>query len=277
MADEAAAPAPLPKPWPQSRPRRTRKPSVSYRRRPGAASRPTPSAPGGAARLLGLGRFLPFRAFVDLFFGGVSSNTQRASSTEQSELDRLAERQWDRLARGPERIVRVSRAAVPRYSTPVLPETGISVRVSETSARVALPQPLPLPDPVLQSVGNSIVAQQIFPAEFGNFLESGGRSVPPAGGPRPLTRLEKLLELPPLPRFPELFSSPLTNPLLTTFNSPGVQSSPLANPLTLAEPLPNPEPDRCRCRARKRKAGKPGKGFFRINQRGEERRQYWRK
>lgn len=277
MADEAAAPAPLPKPWPQSRPRRTRKPTVSYRRRPGAASRPTPGAARGASRLLGVLRFVPFRGFVDLFFGGVSSNAERAAATEQLGIDYLSERGTARLARGTERRVRVSRAAStaasPVYSSPVLAEVLVSGAAA--ADRVAA-KPLPLPDPELLAVGNLSVASEIFPGLPGNFAESVGIGSTPAGGPRSLTNLEKLLDLPPLPRFTELFSSPVESPLLTTFNVPGVASSPLARPELLAEPLPEPDAQRCRCRARKRKAGKPGKGFFTINRRGEERRQYWR-
>lgn len=273
MADEVSAPQPLPAPWP-SRPRRTpAKPRARYRRSPGAASKPVPRTlprpTGAASRLLGLARFFPGRVFVDLFFGGVSSNAERAAAAEQSDLDYLADRANARLARGTERRVTVSRPS----PNPLTPEVVGSVR---TPAHRIAPELLPLPEPILEAVGSSNVAQQIFSATTGNIFELAGEWTPPAGVPRTPSLPGKLLDLPPLPRFTELFSSPQTNPLLTPFKVPGVASSPLANPLALAEPMPNAEPDRCRCRARKRKAGKPGKGFFRINSRGEERRQYWR-
>lgn len=276
MADEGSAPQPLPAPYPQTRPRRApAKPKVRYRRSPGAASKPVPRtvprAPGAGGRLLGLARFIPFRGFVDLFFGGVSLNAERAAATQQSALDYAAERAYSRLARGTERRVVISPRPTPN---PLTPEIRGSVRAA--ADRVA-PKPDPLPDPVLQAVGSSSVALEIFGATTGNFGELAGEWTPPAGVPRTPSLPEKLLDLPPLPRFTQLFSSPLENPLLTPFEAPGVGSSPLANPLMLAEPMPNAEPDRCRCRALKRKAGKPGKGFFRINSRGEERRQYWRK
>lgn len=276
MADEGSAPQPLPAPYPQTRPRRApAKPKVRYRRSPGAASKPVPRtvprAPGAGGRLLGLARFIPFRGFVDLFFGGVSLNAERAAATQQSALDYAAERAYSRLARGTERRVVIS----PRpTANPLTPEVRGLVRAT---APGVVPNPLPLPEPVLEAVGSSSVALEIFSATTGNFGELAGEWTPPAGVPRTPSLPEKLLELPPLPRFTQLFSSPQTNPLLTPFNAPGVASSPLANPLLLAEPMPNAEPDRCRCRAPKRKAGKPGKGFFRINSRGEERRQYWRK
>lgn len=274
MADEVSVPHSLPAPSPQ-RPRRApAKPKVRYRRSPGSASKPVPRPVPGAGRLarglLGAARFIPFRGFVDLFFGGVSSNAERAAATEQSALDYAAERTNSRLARGTERRVVFSPRPTPNPLTAqaVVPGRGAAPRVAA--------KPDPLPDPVLQAVGSSSVALEIFGATTGNFGELAGEWTPPAGVPRTPSLPEKLLDLPPLPRFTELFSSPLSNPLLTPFSAPGVASSPLANPLMLAEPLPNAEPDRCRCRARKRKAGKPGQGFFRINSRGQESRKYWR-
>lgn len=274
MADEGTSPQPLPAPWPQ-RPRRApAKPKVRYRRSPGAASKPVPRPIPGAGRaargLFQLAKFFPGRVFIDLFFGGIQSNTERAAATQQSALDYAAERTNSRLARGTERRVVVSPRPTPNPLTPEVVGLGRGA-----AARVA-PKPDPLPDPVLQAVGSSSVALEIFGATTGNFGELAGEWTPPAGVPRTPSLPEKLLELPPLPRFTELFSSPLPNPLLTPFSAPGVASSPLANPLMLAEPLPNAEPDRCRCRARKRKAGKPGQGFFRINSRGQESRKYWR-
>lgn len=275
MADEGSAPQPLPAPYPQTRPRRApAKPKVRYRRSPGAASKPVPRtiprAPGAGGRLLGLARFIPFRGFVDLFFGGVSLNAERAAATQQSALDYLAERTNAKLARGTERRVTVSR---PSTANPLTPEVRGHVRAP--NRRVA-PDPLPLPEPVLQAAGSSSVALEIFGATTGNFGELAGEWTPPAGVPRTPSLPEKLLDLPPLPRFTELFSSPQSNPLLTPFNAPGVRSNPLAYPQALAEPLPTPDAQTCRCRVRKRKAGRPGKGFFRINSRGEERRKYWR-
>lgn len=275
MADEGSAPQPLPAPYPQTRPRRApAKPKVRYRRSPGAASKPVPRtiprAPGAGGRLLGLARFIPFRGFVDLFFGGVSLNAERAAATEQSALDYAAERANARLARGTERRVVVSPRPTPN---PLTPEV---VGLGRGAAHRVAPKPDPLPDPVLQAVGSSSVALEIFGATTGNFGELAGEWTPPAGVPRTPSLPEKLLDLPPLPRFTQLFSSPLENPLLTPFKAPGVASSPLAFPLALAEPLPEVDQQRCRCRTPKRKAGKPGQGFFRINSRGQESRKYWR-
>lgn len=276
MAD--VGPQPLPAPWPQTRPRRTpQKPKVTYRRSPGAVSRPVPRpvpSPGTAGRILsGLARFIPFRAFADLFFGGVQRNAERLAAAERSGLDYLTERQWARLAHGTERRVRVTRSDSPLYSLAPAAEVVVSGRSPRAGV---VPEPLPLPDPVLAEVPNLSVAQQNFSPAPGIFSSVVEVPTPPAG-PRTFPSLSpKLLELPPFQPFFTRFSTPVESPLLTPFEAPGVASSPLARPELLAEPLPEPEAQRCRCRARKRKAGKPGKGFFTINRRGEERRQYWR-
>lgn len=277
MAD--AAPSPLPSPFPQTRPRRSReKPKVTYRRSPGAVSRPVPrSIPGAgtAGRVLsGLARFIPFRAFADLFFLGVQRNAEQLAASERVGIDYLNARATARLAhgRGEPRRGRVT-ASRPEYATPVLPE--VLVGRAAANDRVA-PKPVPLPDPVLAAIELSSVASPNFSAELGNLSASRVSSPTPAGLLKPLSVSPKLLEVPLLPQFFTRFSTPVENPLLTTFNAPGVASSPLARPELLTEPLPEPDAQRCRCRARKRKAGKPGKGFFTINRRGEERRQYWR-
>jgi len=276
MAD--AGPQPLPAPWPQTRPRRTpQKPKVTYRRSPGAVSRPVPRpipSAGTAGRVLsGLARFIPFRAFADLFFGGVQRNSERLAATEQFWIDYQSERGTSRLARGTERRVSVSRSSAARYSTPVLPEVLVSR--AATADRV-VPKPSPLPEPVLANVGVSSVALGNFSPDPRIFPEAGGVARPPAGPQTFTSPPQKLLEHPPFQPFFTRFSTPLESPLLTPFKPPGVASSPLARPELLAEPLPEAESQRCRCRAPKRKAGKPGKGFFTINRRGEERRQYWR-
>lgn len=276
MAD--VGPQPLPAPWPQTRPRRTKpKPRTTYRRSPGTASKPVPrtvpGAPGRVARLLGLARFIPFRGFVDLFFGGVLSNAERAAASQQSGIDYLTERQWSKLARGTERRVTVSRSRASPATAPA--EIRLPGRATPDRVARALPNPLTLPEPVLQKVGNLNASLPEFSPASGIFSEVGGVS---KGGapPRASTLLSpKLLELPQF--FPNFFGNlgSSSNPLLTPFRAPGVSSSPLASPLSMAEPLPQSEPSRCRCRAPKRKAGKPGKGFFTIDAKGREKRRYW--
>lgn len=269
-----AAPSPLPPSWPSTRPRRSpQKPKVTYRRSPGAASKPVPRPPPIGGRVLGtVARFIPFRAFVDLFFGGVSSNAERAAATEQSSIDYLTERQLARLARGTERRVTVARTSA--AARPAEIELPVPRPATDRVARV-VPNPLAMPAPELARVGaNSVSLPEISPATeiFSQLTASARGGAPPRTTP-PV--LPKLLELPQL--FPQFFSnfSVLESPLLTPFKPPGVASSPLASPLTMAEPLPQPEPQRCRCRAPKRRAGKPGKGFFTIDAKGRESRRYW--
>lgn len=275
MAD--AAPVPQLPPRAPTRPRRTTKPRTSYRRSPGAVSRPVPRpAPvpaSRAARLLGLARFIPGRVFFDLFFGGVSRNAERAAASEQSDLDRYrltaAERAAARAARGAERLVRITRAAA-GASNPLT----LAAQASVPRAVIrSVPQLMTEPSLVLDPVSN--VVRLTEPAGLAEIL---GSQAGPQGGAPPLT---PTLPSPKFPAFPGNFPfsfpflSPLESPLLTPFKPPQVVSSPLASPLALAEPLPQPEPQRCRCRARKPKAGKPGKGFFTIDSRGREKRRYW--
>lgn len=275
MAD--AAPKPVYTTRPPTRPRRARaQPRTSYRRSPGSASRPVPRAPAGtpsrAARLLGLARFIPFRGFLDLFFGGVSSNAERAAAAERAGLDYLTDRQLSRLARGTERRVNVGRtgastrtAAQPAAETRLLPGSA--------SSRVANPltAPAALPAPQLASVAAELLAPGLSPAVA---QQLAGQPAPAAPRPTPAARPAPLIELPQLPQFFANFglrTGITENPLLTPFNTPAVGLLPQALPML--EQLPQPQSQRCRCR--RRKAGKPGKGFFTINQRGQERRRYW--
>jgi len=269
-----AAPSPLPT-RPPTRPRRSaRKPTVTYRRSPGSVSRPVPRVPpvptGGAGRILGsLARFIPGRIFVDLLFGGVSRNAERVAATQQRDLDayRLtaAERALARLARGSERLVRITPAK------PV-PNPLVEVRAAGNAGRAQLVRPAEIPLE-LQSFSD-VVRLSESPVRL-EFPEVSGS---PRGGAPPSTLTPTLPNFwnPPafFPLTPSI-SNPLVEVDLTQFRNPGVASNPLANPMTLAEPLPNPNPDRCRCRQRKRKAGKPGKGFFTIDSRGREKRRYW--
>lgn len=275
MAD--AAPSTVYTPRPPTRPRRsTARPRTSYRRSPGAASRPIPrappSAPSGASRLLGLARFLPFRAFVDLFLGGVSSNAERAAAAERAGLDYLTERQLSRLARGTERRVRVGRAAASaRAAVATAAEAGLLRRDAPARLSNPLTQPAALPEPRLVSVAAELLAPGLAPQIA---QQLAAPAAPAAPRPSSSAAPAPLLELPLLPQFftgtgP---SSRVTeNPLLTPFNAPGVGLLPQS--LGMLEPLPQTESQRCRCR--RRKAGKPGKGFFVINRRGQERRRYW--
>lgn len=279
MAD--AVPNPQYPTRPPTRPRRSaRKPQVSYRRSPGSVSRPVPRVPPGstsrAARLLGLTRFIPFRAFVDLFFGGVQRNAQLAAAAQQRDLDRYrltaAERATARLARGAERLVRVS-------LTPNPLTVAAEVVISPGGARLTRSVPRLVTEPALALQPLNDVVSLSSPDLALNLGQVGAPSRGGAGpgtAPKPapiFTTSSPFLPLS-LP-----FSFPIESPLLTPFNVPSVSSSPFASPLAfsgpLAEPLAEPEPQRCRCRARKRKAGRPGKGFFRIDDRGRETRRYW--
>lgn len=268
MAD--AAPKPVYTTRAPSRRRARASPRTTYRRSPGAASRPVPrTAPKPAPRsggLLRLARFIPFRGFVDLFFGGVSSNTERAIAAQQSGLDYLTERAWSRLARGTERAVRVSRAA-PRASQTSVP--------GRDAAGVANPlvRPAALPAPQLAPVSIEAALRAVSPELRPEIFGSGETAPTPAPPPKPSAPAPApLLEVPLLPQFFSNFGA-RPSPLLTPAQAPEVRSSPLSNPFVLAEPVPEPQTQRCRCR--RRKAGKPGKGFFVINSRGTERRRYW--
>lgn len=268
------APSPLPT-RPPTRPRRSvRKPTVTYRRSPGGLPRPQPSVPkvppGGFGRILGsFARLIPGRLFVDLFFGGVSRNSERAAATQQSDLDRYrltaAERALASLARGAERRVNIAR---PQPIPTPLPQVSVGLR--EVTRSIANLVEIPLE---LQSFSNVVrLSESPVSAQFPQ------SSSPPRGGAPPSTltpTLPNFWKPPAFFPFTPSISNPLVEVDLTQFRNVGVASSPLATPMTLAEPLPNPEPDRCRCRQRKRKAGKPGKGFFTIDSRGREKRRYW--
>lgn len=270
MAD-AAQQLPAPSPArPSQRPRRSTAPRTRYRRSPGAVARPrtspAPAPAPRASRLLGLARFIPFRGFVDLFFGGVSRNAELAAATQQRDLDRYrltaAERAVARAARGAERLVRIARAANP------LTQPAPAARpAARTVSRPALN---PWPESLVEVAARAVTAPE--PLNFPASLSRPRGGAPPRPSPRPLSfGLPGPLAFPPK-RFFDVLGA---NPLLTAFKSPGVQSNPLASPLQLQEPLPAPEQGRCRCRSPKRKAGRPGKGFFVIDKRGREKRRYW--
>lgn len=277
-----AAPNPVYTPRPQTRPRRTaRKPKVTYRRSPGAVSRPVPRtppvAPSRLARLLGLAKYLPGRTFIDLFFGGVSRNAERAAATERRDIDELSRKQQQRYD------AIVARLLAGPTATPTF-EVSAEVRSNSAGTRLRpVAQPAPVPNPVLETVPLLSVASLSLPVPDLNF--SGSQVTAQGGAPR-----QSVSSSPQIPNFPAQFfgnfpslfvppAPPIESPLLTPFNPPGAQSSPLgalfAQPLGMLDPLPEENLDRCRCRQRKRKAGKPGKGFFTIDQKGRETRRYW--
>jgi hypothetical protein len=283
------APSPLNPSWTPPRPRRTTKPPrVSYRRSPGAVSRPVPRGTVAASRgASGVTRVLgsfPWAVALSAFFGGVYRNSERAAELQQSSLDNLELRQLFKLARGTERRVRIAKRkpAVdiqPGPSSTVRPGVRPSPAIHARPVANPLTEPAPLPEPELATPRDSDVVRLTEPGPDPRIFQSPvhvPRGAPPRAPPASSPNFP--FELPLLPEFfenfrprPELVESPL----LTPFNAPQAYSSPLANPQMLAEPLPEPEPDRCRCRARKRKAGKPGKGFFTIDSRGREKRRYW--
>lgn len=287
MAD--VAPTPVLPSWTPARPRRTPKPPrVSYRRSPGAVSRPVPRQPvptagGGSAVRSALGNF-PWALALSLFFGGVLRNSDRASELQRADLDALAVRQLAKLARGTERRVRIAKpkrkpVAEPGRVSAVRP--GVRPGAAADAGRVASPvlEPAPLPAPELEPVPVSDALRAPEPVQnpeiWGN-PEQVRRGAPRPASPPLAPKFP--ISLPTFPNFfedfrprPELVESPL----LTPFEAPGVRLSPLAEPYGFAEPLPEPEPDRCRCRARKPKKQKPGKGFFTVDSRGREKRRYW--
>lgn len=274
MADEA--PSPVYRPTP-ARPRRSpTRPSVSYRRSPGAVRAPVRvpvSSVGGAGRgIAAAARGTPWALALSLFLGPIFEQSDAAARSQRDALDQFELDKFRRKYKSGPRsrgraIVRSKPDASPLYAgEQVLRTTGREldpVTVSQpTRAPRAVEKPAPLPEPVLQTVAKP--------------------ALPPAPTPTPVSTpqakpwwLSLPLHLPstfPL-ELPQIrpFSGGEGSPLLTAFKPPGVGSEPTPFPSPVPLPEPNPR-RRCECKPEKKK---PGKGYFRVSKAGTETRKYW--
>ena len=264
-------------PGPRTRPRRTQTARVAYRTRPrSAAPDVSVGAPGRALS----GAAVVGSALADAAFYGLYGWVE---SQQQPVVDylRTRNRLLSGTGAGPRRRYRGrqrKRAVV--ASTPVLQPVPVARAAPARDAApdrqpalspAALAQEIPRaqPQPTAAAVAQNAVALLASPGAV-----PAARAAPasaPAPSPSPRRAVRQLIPLGPL-------FSPGTAPVrLTRFNAPGV-ASPVLAPVQRGLVTPavgaNPSPARCRCP--KRKAGKPGKGFFEINRRGQERRRYWR-
>ena len=277
MADAAPSPS---IPAQSSRRRRSTKPRVTYRRSPGAVSRPVPRPPASvasrAARWIAPTlKFLgPFPSVLEALFRDVLRNSARAAELQQRTLDDAADAYWWKQLHRTES--RRGHARRPRASgSPVIAQRTLpAARPAARPVQSQLTKPNPLAQPAARvEVAPKVAAR---PAEIPAIRPAARPVSKPRGVPKPVKFSPFSIEIPPPLRAPMTRPPPIESPLLTPFKAPGVASAP--NPLTLGRLNlePQPEPQKCRCRATKPKKAKPGEGYFSVGRTGRESRISWR-